>query len=97
VSSFNHHELVAAKTLNPKIKNAPVISGLPRPYSRFAQEMGAYSVHISLGFVNRKFVEDAHNRGLSVFVYTVNHADDIKRMAKIGVDGVFTNFPELIC
>jgi glycerophosphoryl diester phosphodiesterase len=97
VSSFNHHELVAAKTLNPKIKIAPVIAGLPLHYARFAQEMGAYSVHISLGFVNRKFVEDAHNRGLSVFVYTVNHADDIKRMAKIGVDGVFTNFPELIC
>ena len=97
VSSFNHYELVAVKNLNHKIRIAPVIAGLPLHYAGFAEAMDAYSVHISLGFVNRKFVKDAHNRGMKVFVYTVNCKDDIKRMAEIDADGIFTNFPELIC
>jgi len=29
-----------------------------------------------------------------VFPYVVNHPDDIARMAALGVDGVFTDYPE---
>ena len=36
-----------------------------------------------------------HKRGHKVLVYTVNTQKDIDRLAKIGVDGVFSNFPEL--
>jgi glycerophosphoryl diester phosphodiesterase len=41
-------------------------------------------------------VDDAHRRGLKVFVFTVNFPDDLNRMRAMGVDGVFTNFPELV-
>jgi glycerophosphoryl diester phosphodiesterase len=39
---------------------------------------------------------DAHQRGLKVFVYTVNHPDDIARLEAMGVDGIFTDLPELV-
>jgi glycerophosphoryl diester phosphodiesterase len=31
-----------------------------------------------------------------VFVYTVNQPDDIARLEAMGVDGVFTDFPERV-
>ena len=46
--------------------------------------------------VNSAFVDDAHSRGLKVFVYTVNHPDDIQKMHDLGVDGVFTNYPDRV-
>ena len=47
-------------------------------------------------FVSKAFVDDAHRRGLKVYAYTVNHPDDIARMAGMGVDGVFSNYPERV-
>ncbi|MBT3259879.1 MAG: glycerophosphodiester phosphodiesterase, partial [Deltaproteobacteria bacterium] len=61
-----------------------------------AAGLGAYSVHLSLAFVDRGVVEDAHSRGLRVFVFTVNDPDDIVRMEGLEVDGVFTNYPERV-
>ena len=43
-----------------------------------------------------RFVEDAHRRGLRVFPFTVNHPDDIARMRDLGVDGVFSDYPERV-
>jgi glycerophosphoryl diester phosphodiesterase len=40
-------------------------------------------------------VRTLQKAGYRVFVYTVNDADDIRWLQAIGVDGVFSNFPEL--
>jgi glycerophosphoryl diester phosphodiesterase len=73
-----------------------MIVGLPLDDAAFAESLGAYSVHLSLEFIDRRFVRDAHNRGLRVFVFTVDHPEDIKKMRDLGVDGVFTNYPERV-
>ncbi len=94
VSSFNHPELMAFKTICPNIAIGPLIAGIPLEYAAFAQAMGAFSVHICLDFIDSEFVKDSHRRNLKVFVYTVNHPEDIARMRAMGVNGVFTDFPE---
>jgi len=96
VSSFNHRELLEMKRLNQDIKLGALIRGLLVDDSKFAEDLGAFSVHPSLDFVDQRFVDDAHARDLKVYVYTVNHTEDIVRMHKLGVDGVFTDFPERV-
>ncbi|MBW2092706.1 MAG: glycerophosphodiester phosphodiesterase [Deltaproteobacteria bacterium] len=96
LSSFNHYELVSAKSLQPEIKIGAFVAGIPLGYARFAQELGAYSVHPYLEFLNKPFVKDAHERDLKIFVFTVNHPEDLARVEALGVDGIFTNFPELV-
>jgi len=96
VSSFNHHEIAAVKKLDDRIRIGALIAGVPLDYALFAQKLAAYSVHISIEFVNREFITDAHDRNLKVFVYTVNHPEDIARMDDLGVDGVFTNYPDRV-
>jgi glycerophosphoryl diester phosphodiesterase len=96
VSSFNHRELAKVRSLNPDIAIGALGFGLPPAYAKFAQDLGAVSVHTSLALVNRAFADDAHRRGLKVFVYTVNHPDDLRRVRTMGVDGVFTNYPEIV-
>jgi len=96
VSSFNHRELAEVRRIDSRIRLGAMIVGLPVDDAAFAAVLGAYSVHLSLEFVDRRVVDDAHSRGLRVFVFTVNHPDDICKMEELGVDGVFTNYPERV-
>ena len=96
VSSFNHRELAEVRRIDSRIRLGAMIVGLPVDNAAFAAVLGAYSVHLSLEFIDRRFVDNAHSRGLRVFVFTVNHPDDICKMEKLRVDGVFTNYPERV-
>jgi len=96
VSSFNHRKLAEVRRIDSRIRLGAMIVGLPVDNAAFAAVLGAYSVHLSLEFIDRRFVDNAHSRGLRVFVFTVNHPDDICKMEKLGVDGVFTNYPERV-
>lgn len=94
VSSFNHHELRNFKKLRPEIRIGALTVGIPLDYAKFGAELGAYSVNPCIEFVDRNFVDDAHEKGMKVFVWTVNDPDDMERMRDLGVDGIFTNFPD---
>lgn len=95
VSSFDHYQLLEVKKRDPRIPVGALMAGIPLGYARFAERIDAVSVHLHREYVNREFVADAHRRGLHVFVYTVNLAEEIQRLRQLGVDGVFTDFPEL--
>jgi glycerophosphoryl diester phosphodiesterase len=95
VSSFNRKELLHFKDIYPEIRIGVLVSGVPRRYSMFAEKTGAYAVHAGMNMVNGRFVAGAHRRGLKLFVYTVNTREDLKRMQDMGVDGVFTDCPDL--
>ena len=77
LSSFNHHLLNEIKQQDPNWRVGALIACLPLEYAAFAKKLDAYSVHIDVDFVNKAFVEDAHSRGLKVFVYTVDEEEDI--------------------
>jgi glycerophosphoryl diester phosphodiesterase len=96
VSSFNHRELSLVRRLDPEIKLGAMMMGLPVDDAAFGESLGAYSVHLSLEFIDLRFVQDAHARGLRVFVFTVDHLEDIEKIREMGVDGVFTNYPERV-
>lgn len=96
ISSFNHKELYEFKCLNNNVDLGMLISCIPVDYAKMASDLGVQSINLSLEFINKDFVDDAHSRGLDVFVWTVNYNDDFLRMKKLGVDGVFTNYPEFI-
>ena len=96
VSSFDHDMLCTVRQLDANIKIGALIFYEPDELARFAAEMGAYSVNPWLMTMSEPFVQDAHDRGLRVFVYTVNEPQDIARMRQWGVDGIFTNYPDRV-
>jgi glycerophosphoryl diester phosphodiesterase len=96
VSSFDHRMLALVREHDRSIRLGALMVGLPVTNAAFAENLGAWSVHPSLDFVDAEFVDDAHRRGLLVYVFTVNHPDDIDRMRRLGVDGVFTDYPDRV-
>ncbi|HUH64813.1 MAG TPA: glycerophosphodiester phosphodiesterase family protein [Syntrophales bacterium] len=96
VSSFNRRELKLVRKLNPKIRIGILIDRPRRHYARFARRYAAYSLHINVKLANARSVKRAHERGLRLFVYTVNSPEDVVRLEALGVDGIFTDFPGIV-
>lgn len=93
ISSFNHHLLLAFKSIAPTIKIGALTACNPIKHAHFAQELQAYSVNVEISFIDQAFVIDAHRRGLKIFVYTVDEPEDLLKLQTWGVDGVFSNGP----
>lgn len=96
VSAFNHAQLREVKRLRPEIRTGALIEKAPHNLAKLADELEAWSLHAGKRLVTKKLVAEAHRCGLKLFVFTVNEPKDIARMKTLGVDGVFTDFPERI-
>ena len=94
VSSFQRRELRAIT--DPKIPIGLLITRPTRVYGVSARRVRAGAVHPAVRFVTARFVADAHRRGLRVFPYTANGPSEIARLRRLGVDGVFTDYPERV-
>lgn len=94
VSSFHHPELARFAALRPEIRLGALTSTIPLTQAAFAVELGAWSLNCDVDFVDQQLVQDAHDRGLRVLVYTVDDPADQAMLAAIGVDGIFTNRPD---
>ena len=94
ITSFDHHELVRCHSLIPRIPFGPLLAAKPLDYARMAQDMKADGIMPFFEFLDNKFVQDAHQRGLKVITWTVDRPDDIKRVMELGVDGIISNYPD---
>ena len=97
ISSLFHDEVKKAKSLLPEIMTAPVFLGpTPDDFIKIAKDLQSYSMSMDIDYINGEIVEKAHQIEIKVVVFTVNTIEDIEKMKNIGVDGVFTNYPELL-
>lgn len=96
VSSFHLPELYEFKQLAPEIPVAALVCGVPLDWAACAIELGAQALNISAEFADPRLIHDAHARGLKVYAYTVNHPADIAALADLGVDGVFSDYPDRV-
>jgi len=96
ISSFSQAALELIRSLDPGLslafltKDAGDIS-----VERVCREMGAFSVHPWHRSLKKRLVDRFHTAGILVIPYTVNQPSDFQRLIRMGVDGVFTDNPEL--
>jgi glycerophosphoryl diester phosphodiesterase len=90
VSSFDWNEL------GPLLPEVPVALLASRPANLLskAAELHATAVHPRRDIVTRSLIEHARDLKLRVHVWTVNEPIEIAYFRELGVDGVFTDFPE---
>ncbi|UUO23402.1 glycerophosphodiester phosphodiesterase [Colwellia sp. M166] len=93
ISSFNHHALTYAVEHLPKITTAALIACCPIDYAKFCIKLKVKLLNLTIDCLNTEIVNDAHRRGLKVWVYTVDNPEQIKQCLQYQVDGIFSNFP----
>ncbi len=96
-SSFDPIALRTVRALRPNIPTALVI-GIDSDVGAALREAAIArhrALHPSAELVDRLLVEHARSLGLALHVWTVNDADEVARLARLGVDGVITDVPDL--
>jgi glycerophosphoryl diester phosphodiesterase len=100
VQSFDADSVRAVHTLKPAVKTGvlgtPPMSDLPA-YARFTDQVNGSYESLSRGYVSAVHVfTGPHGKPMEVFAWTVDDADDARRAAGYGVDGIITNKPDVV-
>ena len=98
IQSFSAESLMKIHEMNSSLPLIQLYSSTETSESIQASlaEVSTYAVGIgpSMTDVDAALVEAAHALCLDVHPYTVNETDEMKALIGLGVDGMFTNFPD---
>jgi glycerophosphoryl diester phosphodiesterase len=92
ISSFRRAELRALRGCGLRI--GILYARSPRLFRGRARALGAWSIHVPLTQVNPGLVSRVHADGRKILVYTVKDRASMDRMERLGVDGIFTDYPD---
>jgi len=107
VGSFHDHQLHLFRQLCPQTPTAAGVSEtrnffllshlfLDRLYHPQAQAFQIPEYSGWLHVVTPRFIQAAHAQGLPVHVWTVNERADMLRLIEWGVDGIITDYPDVL-
>jgi glycerophosphoryl diester phosphodiesterase len=94
-SSFFDPVLERLRALAPEARLARLFSPRDpeRPLER-ARAVKAEAINPWRGLARPELIEAAHAEGLAVYVFTVDEEEEMRSLLDLGVDGIFTNFPD---
>ena len=106
ISSFDKKNLLKMQEIFPEIKKGVLIGNrnissrlikkMPIIFNwhlGFAKKIKAFSIHMPKNLTNEKIIRMAHKNNLKIFAYTVNQKKEINYLKSIGVDGIFSDYP----
>lgn len=94
ISSFNWDELRAYRALNPNARIAVLTDGNPIDAIAVARELKAEAINPAYGKLTAEGAKAIQDAGFDIYVWTVNERAQFEELQKMGVSGVFTNYPD---
>lgn len=93
-SSFNHYSIMRLKKIDPHARTAFLYMDTPMDFVNYAAGYKVDAIHPALYNVRIPgVVQQAHEHGMEVNVWTVNNEMEMAVCDAYGVDGVITNYP----
>jgi glycerophosphoryl diester phosphodiesterase len=93
-ASFLHTEMRMIRETDSDASTLALLEGVPTAGAQFALDAGVTHVGLAFDSITQGFVAELHAAGLTVFVYTLNDAEDIALARALGVDGIISDFPD---
>ena len=94
VSSFSVPELKKFRHVAPDIDTGLLVHGSLQGKLKRTKDFGCVSINPESAFVTKRLVRGAHEKGLKVFVWTLDDPKKIEKIKALGVDGIFSNYPD---
>lgn len=96
VSSFDYAALECVRSVSPELPIGFLMHQWDDKWSLQAEKISANSVHLSDRITNQARITEIKEKGYAVAVYTVNRVRRAKKLLSWGVDGLFTDYPDLL-
>ena len=94
ISSFYHPSLVTVKQLCPDIKTGVLFACRPLNPLDFCTQTQADYLHPAWDVLDTQWVSEAKKAGIRIHTYTVNENDQFRFVSEMGVDAIFTDYPD---
>jgi glycerophosphoryl diester phosphodiesterase len=88
--------LIDIKSKYPHARVTCVSRDKSQDIIRIAQSLKAEGINPASRIATKKFIQEAHEAGLQVNVWTVNFSWQMKKFIGWGVDGIITNRPDVL-
>ncbi len=96
LSSFRHDELRKMRELDDRIEIGILPTGPPLEALEVGKEVGAFSINAYHRSLTPKTIAKIRAAGFKIYAWTVNKQANIRRLLKLGVDGLITNYPDRV-
>ncbi len=96
LTSFNWNMLDDYRELDREARLGVLAHANAFHAARFAIKIDAYCVNPLHHLCRKTFVTKTHKKDLMIFPWTVNDPLDIEKMKAFGVDGIISDYPDLI-
>lgn len=96
ISSFNHEAIRKVKTLKPELQTAVLLGSILVDPLRYMRDVPSEALHVHYPAALRPSVKKAIEEGGMVRVFTVNEREQVEALQEIGVQAIFTDYPERV-
>lgn len=96
VSSYELNELKQFKHICPSVPISILCEKLTQQILTIARKIEVSTIMVDDAHVNMHTVESIHQHGMYCFVHTVNSVKRAKKLIAYGVDGIITDYPDVI-
>lgn len=96
ISSFNWEELEHMRRINKDIEIAVLTEDNPLDAISIANDLNAVAINPYYLSLTQENVSEIKSQGFKIYTWTVNETEQISNMRELGVDGIFTNYPERV-
>ena len=97
ISSFQATSLDIALDMAPEYRRAFLMPDeWPENWQEIAKHLDLTTLNIDGNKVTREQVEEIIDFGKPILAYTINDADTVRRLQGWGVDGFFSDFPDIV-
>lgn len=96
IVSGAHEPLRLIKLLNPRLRIAPSFDKASDHSIMETASMGAEIFNCNHASISRETVDMAHVFDLQVIAWGVNKIENVHRMLEIGVDGITSDYPDVL-
>jgi glycerophosphoryl diester phosphodiesterase len=96
ISSYNQTYLAQVREAQPHIATGVLVSK-PHPHpDTLLRQLGAKAYHPRITAFRPADIALLHGQGCQVHIWNVNDRKTMQRLVRAGVDGIFTDFPQIL-
>jgi glycerophosphoryl diester phosphodiesterase len=96
ISSYNQTYLAQVRKAHPNVATGVLVSK-PHPHPEtLLRQLGAQAYHPRLSGFRPADIDLLHLQGYRVHIWNVNDRKTMQKLVRAGVDGIFTDFPQVL-
>ena len=96
ISSFNHHSVMRMKAIDPKIPCGFLSETWILDVGSYVEGHQVEAYHPQFAMLTDAENADLKAHGREINTWTVNTPEDIRKMIRLQVDGIISNFPDRV-